>query len=50
LNWQAYDRNGEIQKAISTLKLLLTLPNHTEDDPVIKEDSKKMLVLLQKYQ
>ena len=47
---KAYQRNGQTSKAISTLKLLLTLPNHTEDDPMIKEDSRKMLVLLQKYQ
>lgn len=47
---KAYNRNGENQKAISTLKHLLTLPNHTEDDSAIKEDSKKMLVILQKYQ
>lgn len=47
---KAYQRNGQTPKAISTLKLLLTLPNHTEDDPVIKEDSKKMLAMLQRYQ
>ncbi len=47
---KAYHRNGQKEKAISTLKLLLTLPNHTEDDPTIKEDSKKMLSLLQKFQ
>ena len=46
---KAYQRNGQAQKAIATLKLLLTLPNHTEDDPGIKDDSKKMLVFLQKY-
>jgi tetratricopeptide (TPR) repeat protein len=47
---RAYHRNGETPKAISTLKLLLTLPNHTEDDPAIKDDSKKMLALLEKFQ
>ena len=46
---KAYQRNGQIDKAISTLKLLLASPNHTEDDPAIKEDSKKMLALLQKF-
>jgi len=47
---RAYNRNGENEKAITTLKRLLTMPNHTEDDPAIKEDSKKMLVVLEKYQ
>lgn len=47
---KAYQRNGQTPKAISTLKLLLTLPNHTEDDTTIKEDSKKLLVFLQKYE
>ena len=47
---KAYQRNGQTPKAIATLKLLLTLPNHTEDDPTIKEDSRKMLAMLQKFQ
>ena len=47
---KAYQRNGEIEKAMSTLQYVLTLPNRTEDDPVIKDDSKKMLDLLQKFQ
>jgi len=47
---KAYQRNGQKDKAISTLKLLLTLPNHTEDDPGIKEDSKKMLTFIQKFE
>lgn len=46
---KAYHRNGQTPKAIATLKLLLTLPNHTEDDNAIKSDSKKMLTVLENF-
>ena len=47
---KAYQRNGQKEKAIAKLNLLLTMPNHTEDDVSIKDDSKKMLAFLQKYE
>ena len=40
---KAYHSNNENKKAVAVLKTMLTLPNHTEDDPAIKEDGKKLL-------
>lgn len=40
---KAYHRNNEDAKAIATLKEMMQLPNHTEDDPTIKETGKKLL-------
>ncbi len=40
---RAYKRNNEKQKAIDTLKVMLTLPNNTEADAGIKEEGKKLL-------
>lgn len=44
---RAYKRNNQKDKAIATLNTMLTLPNQTEDDPVIKEDGRKLLKELQ---
>jgi GTP cyclohydrolase I len=40
---KAYHRNDEDTKAKAALNELLLLPNHTEDDPAIKETAKKLL-------
>jgi tetratricopeptide (TPR) repeat protein len=40
---KAYKKNNQSQKAIATLTKMLTIPNQTEDDPLIKEDGKKLL-------
>lgn len=40
---KAYKDNNNEAKAIAYLKLLITLPNQTEDDPTIKEWSKALL-------
>ena len=40
---KAYKENGKKEKAIAYLNYMLTLPNHTEDDPAIKEDGRKLL-------
>jgi tetratricopeptide (TPR) repeat protein len=40
---KAYNRNDERPKAISQLKILLTLPMKTEDDPRIKAEATKLL-------
>ena len=41
---KAYYRNDETPKAIALLNQMLLLPNHTEDDPTIKETGKKLLL------
>ena len=40
---KAYYKNNQRAKAIAVLTRMLTVPNQTEDDPVIKEDGKKLL-------
>jgi len=40
---RAYHRNNEHVKAKATLNEMLLLPNHTEDDPALKEKAKKLL-------
>lgn len=40
---KAYKQNGQKNKATGYLNLMLTLPNHTEDDPAIKEYGRKLL-------
>lgn len=40
---RAYKDNDQKDKAIAYLELMLTLPDHTEDDPNIKEKGRKLL-------
>jgi tetratricopeptide (TPR) repeat protein len=40
---KAYHRNNQNNKAAALLNQMLLLPNHTEDDPAIKETGKKFL-------
>jgi len=40
---KAYKKNDQKAKAIAVLRKMLTVPNQTEDDPIIKEDGKKLL-------
>jgi hypothetical protein len=40
---KAYHRNNQDDKAIALLNEMLLLPNHTEDDPAIKEKGKKLI-------
>ncbi|MGG9962609.1 hypothetical protein [Ferruginibacter sp. SUN106] len=40
---KAYHRNNQDDKAIALLKEMMLIPNHTEDDPTIKETGKKYL-------
>jgi hypothetical protein len=40
---KAYKENDDKEKAIAYIKLMLTLPNQTEDDPTIKEWGKSLL-------
>jgi tetratricopeptide (TPR) repeat protein len=40
---KAYNRNNQKDKAKALLAAMLLLPNHTEDDPAIKETGKKLL-------
>lgn len=40
---KAYKMNNQKSKAIAALNKMLTLANHTEDDPVIKMDGRKLL-------
>lgn len=44
---KAYNKNDEKNKAIITINKMLLLPNHTEDDPAIKEDGKRLLKEIQ---
>lgn len=44
---KAYEDNNNIPKAITYIRLMLTLPIQTEDDPQIKEKGKAMLKDLQ---
>ncbi len=40
---KAYHRNNQKAKAKTTLNEMMLIPNHTEDDPTIKETGKKLL-------
>jgi tetratricopeptide (TPR) repeat protein len=40
---KAYRKNNQNDKAIATLRKMLTLPNHTEDDPVLKATGRQLL-------
>jgi len=40
---KAYHRNDQNDKAIALLNEMMRIPNHTEDDPAIKETGKKLL-------
>ncbi|MBC7889726.1 MAG: hypothetical protein H7Z13_17765 [Ferruginibacter sp.] len=40
---KAYKKNNQLAKARAILIKMLTVPNQTEDDPVIKEDGRKLL-------
>ncbi len=40
---KSYKQDGQKAKAIAYLKWMLTLPNHTEDDPAIKEMGRSMI-------
>jgi len=40
---KAYNKNDETNKAIITLNKMLLIPNHTEDDPAIKEEGRLLL-------
>jgi tetratricopeptide (TPR) repeat protein len=40
---KAYNRNNQKDKAKALLATMMQLPNHTEDDPDIKETGKKLL-------
>lgn len=40
---KAYKKHNQPSKAIAALTKMLTMPNQTEDDPIIKEDSRKLL-------
>ena len=40
---KSYKQDGQNAKAIAYLKLMLSLPNQTEDDPAIKELGRSML-------
>ncbi|MDN3657597.1 hypothetical protein QWZ08_18235 [Ferruginibacter paludis] len=44
---RAYQKNDEDSKAIAILNKMLSLPNQTEDDPLIKADGRKLLKQLQ---
>ncbi|MDO9375343.1 MAG: hypothetical protein V4725_17565 [Bacteroidota bacterium] len=40
---KAYKKNSQKEKAVAAIRKMLTLPNHTEDDPSIKEEGKRLL-------
>jgi tetratricopeptide (TPR) repeat protein len=40
---KSYKRNSQKDKAIATLKTMLTLQNRTEDDPLVKAEGKSLL-------
>ncbi len=40
---KAYKADDQKEKAIAILKKMLSVPNQTEDDPIIKEDGKKLI-------
>ena len=40
---KAYKMNNQAGKAIATLTKMLTVPSQTEDDPIIKEEGRKLL-------
>jgi tetratricopeptide (TPR) repeat protein len=40
---KAYKQNDQKSKAIALLHKMLTMPNQTEDDPIIKESGRKLL-------
>ena len=41
---KAYKKNNQPDKAIALLTKMLMVPNQTEDDPIIKDDGRKLLV------
>ena len=40
---KAYNKDDQTSKAIATLNKMFLIPNHTEDDPAIKEEGRKLL-------
>jgi tetratricopeptide (TPR) repeat protein len=40
---KAYQKNNQTEKAISILTKMLTVANQTEDDPIIKDDGRKLI-------
>ncbi len=40
---RAYKEDDQTEKAITILKKMLSIPNQTEDDPIIKEDGRKLI-------
>jgi len=40
---KAYKQNDQKSKAIALLRKMMTMPNQTEDDPVIKESGRRLL-------
>ena len=44
---KAYKKNDQDDKAIASINKMLSMPNNTEDDAVIKEEGKKLLKQLQ---
>ena len=40
---KAYKKNNQKDKAVAAIRKMLTLPNHTEDDPLIKEEGRRYL-------
>ena len=40
---KAYEKNGQNAKAIQILTQMLSVKNQTEDDPILKEDAKKLI-------
>ena len=44
---KAYKKNDQDDKAIASINKMLSMPNNTEDDAVIKEEGKKLLKLWQ---
>ena len=41
---KAYKKNEQTDKAIATIIKMLSVPNKTEDDPIIKESGRKLLL------
>jgi tetratricopeptide (TPR) repeat protein len=46
---KAYHKDGQNDKAIETIRKMMTLTDQTEDDEAIKKDGKKLLYILEKY-
>lgn len=45
---KAYHKDGQNDKAIATVKKMFTLTNRTEDDASLKEEGRKLLLILEK--